>query len=75
MLRRAKRKKDPKGNEVRKAQLRKTVHVQGTGETDQASAKSGSFSSSEINGMKCVSSPTMLGLQDTNNEFYWTKEY
>ena len=75
MLRTAKNKKDPKGNEVRKAQLWKTVHVQGTGETDQASEKSGSLSSSEINGMKCVSSPTMPGLQETNNEFYWTKEY
>ena len=69
MLRRAKHKKDTKGNEVRKAELWQTVRVQGTGETDQASAKSSRFSSSEINGMKCVSSPTMPGLQQTNNEF------
>ena len=53
VLRRAKHKKDTKWNDVRKAQLWKIVHVQGTGETDQVSARSGSFGSSESNGMKC----------------------
>lgn len=73
--RRAMPKKDTKGDEETKAQLRKTADVQGTGETDQVSSKSGSFSGLVSNGMKCTSSSTKPGLQEANNEFFCTKRY
>lgn len=68
-------KEDTKGDEETKAQLRKTADVQGTGETDQVSSKSGRFSSLVSYGMKCTSSPTMPGLQEANHEFFCTKGY
>lgn len=52
VCKRALPKKDSKGNEEWKAELWGTADVQGTGETDQVSSKSGRSSTIVSNSMK-----------------------